>query len=339
MNVIDRYLQEVRQSMFLIGPNRREDILRELEEEIRAEAEAQECESGRGLSETEADAIVQRFGHPLIVAARYRQSGGSLTFGRQLIGPELFPLYASILAVSTALAATALAAISFVSREPLTFSAAVWHLGVQFAIITGIFIAVDRSVRHSVEKGFSMLGTAVVEKNRVSRGNAFFELAITLFLANVWLDLPSYPDSFGLGRVHEWTPGPVWKYFHGTFFIPVVIVFGVSIALSLTYLIDPHRSRRRLLASAAANVAFAGMVAVTAFVHGQTVWSQLALIRSGNPLTQAEKMASSTDITVMSFLLIFGVVALVEALHEMYRAARPAGGGDTRHDAIPTAAI
>lgn len=340
MKVIERYIAEVRNSMFLIPKAKKEDILRELEEEIRAEADEKESELGRGLSDSEADAIVQRFGHPLLVAARYRPAGGSFSFGRQLIGPELFPLYVLILAINVAIAAVAMAIITIATGEPLTLSSAAWHLGVQFAIVTAIFAAVDLSVRRSVQKGFSMLDSQrVVEKNRVSRSNAFAELLITLFFANIWLDLPWYPETVRFARGVEWAPGTVWNHFHATFFVPMLVVFGASMAVSFAYLIDPYRSRRRLYLSAFGNLAFAAMVAVTASVHWDSVMSQLARMRSGAAMTQAEKVASSTDITVMSVLAIFAVVAVIESLYEISRASRIRDSGGAPETAMPTAAI
>jgi hypothetical protein len=46
----------------------------------------QETELGRPLNEEEVAAILKRHGHPMFVAARYRQT-------RQLIGSTLFPVY------------------------------------------------------------------------------------------------------------------------------------------------------------------------------------------------------------------------------------------------------
>src|SRR3954452_4596952 len=69
----------------------RNDIIRELSENLRSQMEDQEAQLGRPLNETEQEALLTRYGQPMIVAGRYRQDQGSVVFGRQLIGPELFP--------------------------------------------------------------------------------------------------------------------------------------------------------------------------------------------------------------------------------------------------------
>src|SRR5687767_3694034 len=109
MKLLDRYLNAVRQSMFLTPSATRDDILRELEEELRAQFDVKEEELGRSLTESEADQILQRFGHPLLVAGRFREGSGTLAFGRTLIGPELFPLYRLILTINLSLTAIVMA--------------------------------------------------------------------------------------------------------------------------------------------------------------------------------------------------------------------------------------
>jgi len=76
MDLLERYLQEVR--TYLPKPQQ-DDILKELGENLRAQMEDKETELGRPLNEEEVAAILKKHGHPMFVAARYRQT-------RQLIG-------------------------------------------------------------------------------------------------------------------------------------------------------------------------------------------------------------------------------------------------------------
>ena len=87
MDVVARYLKTVRSG--LAGPQR-DDIIRELSENLRSQVEDKESELGRPLSEAEVEAILKAHGHPLIVAGKYRQEQRSFTFGKQLVGPVLF---------------------------------------------------------------------------------------------------------------------------------------------------------------------------------------------------------------------------------------------------------
>src|SRR5260370_27390650 len=83
MDLLERYLQAVRT---YLPTSKKEDILKELGENLRAKMEEKETDLGRPLSEDELAEILKKHGHPLLVATRYRQS-------RHLIGSTLFPFY------------------------------------------------------------------------------------------------------------------------------------------------------------------------------------------------------------------------------------------------------
>src|SRR5262249_62155455 len=85
MELLERYLEAVRE--YLIR-GRREDIVKELGDNILSQMEDKAAELGRPLNETEQAAVLKQYGHPLVAAARYRR----LPL-QQLIGPALFPLY------------------------------------------------------------------------------------------------------------------------------------------------------------------------------------------------------------------------------------------------------
>jgi hypothetical protein len=85
MELLERYLQAVREYLLR---NRRDDIVKELGDNILSQMEDKAAELGRPLNEAEQAAILKQHGHPLLAAARYRR----LPL-QQLIGPTLFPLY------------------------------------------------------------------------------------------------------------------------------------------------------------------------------------------------------------------------------------------------------
>lgn len=95
MEILDSYLKTVASALPLA---QRDDIVRELSENIHSEIEDKESELGRPLTEAELEALIKRHGHPLLVASRYRQDQRSFSFGRQLIGPTLFGFYTKVLA-------------------------------------------------------------------------------------------------------------------------------------------------------------------------------------------------------------------------------------------------
>src|SRR5687767_7201979 len=89
MNLLDHYLAKLR--MFL--PRlQRNDIVREIAGEIREQLEAREEEFGRPPTTEEQAEVIGRYGHPLLIAARYRPQ-------RYLIGPVVFPYYWLVLKI------------------------------------------------------------------------------------------------------------------------------------------------------------------------------------------------------------------------------------------------
>jgi D-alanyl-D-alanine-carboxypeptidase/D-alanyl-D-alanine-endopeptidase len=83
MDLIDGYIRMLR---LFLPRAQRDDIARELAEEIRAQALDKQAELGRPLSVDEQAEILGRYGHPLLTAARYRSQ-------QHLIGPIVFPYY------------------------------------------------------------------------------------------------------------------------------------------------------------------------------------------------------------------------------------------------------
>jgi hypothetical protein len=96
MPLIDHYLRAVR--LYLPKGPQQNDIVDEIAEHLTAKIEDEESRLGRSLSEVEEEAVLTRHGSPMVVAERYGVTHHGLAFGRQLIGAELFPLYARVLA-------------------------------------------------------------------------------------------------------------------------------------------------------------------------------------------------------------------------------------------------
>lgn len=83
MELLDRY---IRMLQFFLPRAQRDDIARELSEEIHAEALDKQAALRRPLTSDEQAAILGPYGHPLLAAARYRPQ-------QHLVGPIVFPYY------------------------------------------------------------------------------------------------------------------------------------------------------------------------------------------------------------------------------------------------------
>ena len=90
MQLLDRYLTAVK---FWLPKTQRDDIAAELAANLQAEIDDRAAELGRPLTEPETAAILKQHGSPVVVASRYQQENRTVNFGRQFIGPIVFPFY------------------------------------------------------------------------------------------------------------------------------------------------------------------------------------------------------------------------------------------------------
>ena len=94
MDLVDRYVQAVRQHL---PAKQQDDIASELTEDIVSQMSDKQEELGRPLTEAEQEAILKQYGHPYVLAMRYRPQ-------QYLIGPSLFQFYVPALKIALALA-------------------------------------------------------------------------------------------------------------------------------------------------------------------------------------------------------------------------------------------
>jgi len=100
MQLLDRYLPAIK---FWLPKKQRDDIAAELEANLRAEIDDRAATLGRPLSDDEIAALLKQHGSPLLVASHYQEEKHTVTFGRQLIGPVVFPFYWTAIKVSLVL--------------------------------------------------------------------------------------------------------------------------------------------------------------------------------------------------------------------------------------------
>jgi hypothetical protein len=84
MDMLEDYLRAVSR---LLPRAKREDIIAELRDEILTRIEIKEGELGRSLTPDETEQLLRDFGHPIVVAARYRDEP------QYSVGPALYPFW------------------------------------------------------------------------------------------------------------------------------------------------------------------------------------------------------------------------------------------------------
>lgn len=259
MDLVERYLQSVRS---YLPKSQRDDIVKELAENLRLQIEEQESELARSLSEDELAAVLKTHGHPLLVATRYRQS-------RNLIGSTLFPFYwlaMKIILVLVAFGYGVAALVMFAQSHPIfqVLGAAFSFVGAVlpiFAWVTILFAVLDigNSKFHLIEKvtkkynrhfdphSLPPLSSASDSPytNPISRSETVFELFFSIAFLLWWLRVAPIRQlalflALGPVGLEDKIPfefGPVWH----AIYVPVILLALLSICRQIVMLIYPHR--------------------------------------------------------------------------------------------------
>jgi hypothetical protein len=282
MELVDRYLKSVGS---YLPKAQKDDILRELSENIRSEIEDQETQLGRPLTEAEQEALVKRHGNPLLVAGRYRQEHRSVAFGRQWIGPELFPLYIKVLSFNLGLASLVILTIFtalFASGQPVTvgdlLGAILMQVLIQGGTITAIFaIAYSHLTKHPDRWNPRKPGQLSVSpedektagrEQRISRVESIAQF-IALGFSVVWLRAVQHSSAIIFGSTAGViTVSPVWRQIYW----PVILVALVGMLQSAINLFSPRWVRFHAWTRMGMN---AGSLAIVYFLLRARVWVTL----------------------------------------------------------------
>jgi hypothetical protein len=236
MALLDHYLRAVR--IYLPNTAEKADILVELSEHLRTKMDEREEELGRALTEVEQEDVLAQHGNPSVVAARYGSTNLGFAFGIQIIGPEVFPLYARILALQFTVAAIVVTAIDFYVEQrmgpwarylvPFTF---------QFIVSTTIFASIDRFHRARRNAGdrtsWSFPPTYLQPIPRWQSIAGAVCLGIT---AAWWAAIPAVPALILFSAADRLELGPAFA----TFYWPLLLLLLVGFVQRLVTIVHPE---------------------------------------------------------------------------------------------------
>jgi hypothetical protein len=239
---IDSYLQMVRA---VLPRDRREDIVRELAEDIRAQVADREADTGRTLSDDEVAGVLNQFGHPLVLATRYGPQ-------RHVVGPALFPIYWSTLkialiasagvnlalAIALILSGTPPAkAIGPLAAFPFTIAITV------FGWVTLIFWLVDLNLPKIIgSAGFdakSIAAVATAPPLAPRRWSILAEIVGASAFLIWWLAIPNAPFLVFGPAAAFLALAPVWQQVY----LPMTALWVGGIVLLWTSLLRPDWAR------------------------------------------------------------------------------------------------
>jgi hypothetical protein len=317
MDLVDRYLQAVK---LWLPARQREDIAAELREDIRSEIEEKESGLGRPLETAELEALLKRRGRPIVAAGRFRPQ-------RSLIGPALFPIYATVLRV-LAIPYVVLWTVRWVyvfvtspavrAESPVTWVA---HAGSAFwttALLLFGGITLLFAVLEQVQSRTRFLGnwdprhlSPVRDAWRIQRSSSITELALQVAFALWWVR----PQAFVSVEYHGrgfWAPGATWEHLHRGLFLPVLLLSLVMAGLALVNFIRPHWTPLRAGVRAATHWASALIAAVVLAECWQGFRAECLLLRqtSGSG-AGAGWVTAVTDVVVYVTLASIGIGASI----------------------------
>ena len=325
MTPLERYLSFLSK---LLPAGQREDILRELSEDIQSEMDDKESELGRPLTEPEQLQILKRRGNPLQVAAGYTNNKGTLSFGPQLIGPVLFPFYARVLAFNLGLTfviiGTVFAALSL-SGQPIhvgsLFSNVLLQLFVQLVAVTIIFVLVEKhlsrqpqewdakefektletSIRDRIDKKIQL------QMREVSRFDSISVL-IASGIALLWIQsLWAKPFLIFGPAASLITFAPVWH----RIYLPTVFIMLAAIVRACINLAQPNWVRFRDVAAVVLDATALALIYVLMFAH---TWVVPLDATSG-----AQHIASAVNQWIAIGIWPAAVIALFQAIKSFVR--------------------
>lgn len=313
MTLVDRYLGAVRDNL---PRAQRDDIIEELEDSLRSRMEDEAAARGRPLTEAEEAAIIKGFGNPMAVAARYRGDERSVTFGRRLIGPELFPTYMKVLTVNVVITLIIGAVILLLGGTiASTFPGILLPLLIQFAVVTIVFMAIDRRfVLHPDAwdpRTVSSIGSDVdvttidgladqligpTSAKVVGVATSVLEFGLAAIITTVWV-------SFGLpASIGFMEPGPGWT----DVWLATTVLFVISAINPLMTLVRPSWVRFRAASRAFVDV---GLTVVLAWSLALGSWLVLA-----DPATATAEEVSFVDAVNMIIRVSIAVAIVIVAL-------------------------
>jgi hypothetical protein len=300
--LIEHYLLQLQT---FLPAKQRQDIAAELRESIRSTVEERERELARALTDDELNSVLEKFGHPMLVAGRYLPM-------QHLIGPDVFPLYwyaLQAVLIVIAVVGGLVAGIALLS-EPRAVQGAL-QIAVRFfwlaleaaAIVTVVFAVLERTkARFSFLEKFDarkfkpgIWGVRAAPLSTIPRSDTVLELAAVVILFLWWTDVIVFPSEI-LGVVLRLSSAL------DPFFYPVVLLCIIDFVRLGVDLARPYRTRPRVALRLGLNAIWLALF-VMAF-RSEGLLEIAANLRADNPESMLRVAERSMRVTLFVFATI-----------------------------------
>ena len=328
MDLLDRYLQAVKG---WLPEGQDQDIVAELEADLRAQIDEQGERLGHPLDAAETAAILKRCGDPLTVAGR-------LLAKPALLDPVWSLLYRFVLKVVLlwillpVLAVTLLPGVVLAEHPVLALLAALsraWQACVYaigmitlgFAVVL-YYRGIDRWRAAWDPLRLPRL-RSVRNSRRIPRAGSIVEIVVdTLFLL-WWVGFPAAPFALSIDAsgVH-WAVSAIWTDFHARCLWAVAALATLHLALAVANLVRPYWSRVRLGWRAGLNAGMSGVLILGVRAGLDRFHVALSALQAPPPLTGTALAPPITEVTVWVALLVGAGITAVTAVVDLVRLLR-----------------
>ena len=231
MDLLDSYLRAVKRCL---PRAQAADIIKELSDELRSQMEEQESTLGRPMTDEEVAAFLSQHGDPMIVARRYRHDSLSLTIGWELIGPELFPMFLTMLCVNLVITVAGVAIFFPRSLQPLTWNVFIFPVSAQIICTTLAFIVMN-VVRRKFPQPWYYPPSELAPMMPIRRGYSVSGLILWCPVLLWWLAIPHFPFLILGSAAAQVKLAPSWHLFY----LPTLLLILASISQRVINLFHP----------------------------------------------------------------------------------------------------
>ena len=313
MDLTERYLAAIRRAL---PAAKADDISAELADALASRRDEREEELGRPLTEEEVSALLKDFGHPLVIAARYRAD-------QYLIGPEVFPFYLYTLKVVLAVGAALLVGLGAISAifhdnhlvQAIGHTAGdLWSMFLfAVALVTLVFAVLER-------KGFAAehLRRWTPEQlpepldRQQSQWESAFEVGFGIAFLLWWSGALPVGAIVGSGGIRI-EAAPIWD----TFYVPILVIASVQLAANLMKWLRPDWRRTVGALTIATSLA---TLAVIAGVQGAGSW--VTVTSAGMDPAEAAAIGESVNLAIKIALVVVAVLMVLQSLGELWKLVR-----------------
>jgi hypothetical protein len=313
MDLIDRYLGAIRRNL----PARNaDDIVAELRDALASRIEEREQALGRPLDAGEIQALIKQFGHPLMVAARFRKR-------QWLIGPEVYPFYVSVarivlLAIAGVQAAIGLVQLLFGDHDPLqlllqTIGGLSASLLISLAIVTLIFAILERTGFPAEHIGhWNPAQLADVGDQQPGPWESAAEVALAIAFLLWWTGLFRLPYAAGAADFRI-EPAPIFAQLYW----PILVLAAARLVHNLIQWLRPRWKLARGLVGGL--TALAGLV-LLAIIYRAGLWA--AIVPTGMPPAEAAELQASLNLALKIAIVVTGAVWTFACLGGLWKLSR-----------------